>query len=563
MIYDRDPSYRPAAGRVGAGWDEAVTTLPAQPLVLALDGPAHLDWEGAVARLGKALADAGVDVGLLDLRDHLLPWDEIVRLTESAVLNDDPDFTTICDLPLAELVRLPDVQAPTDGVTVVYGPGAALVAHDVLWYADLPKRYAEAAAYAGTARNLGQRSGAGTTKRMFFVDWPVQDRHRDSFAGEIDCWLDLQTGSDDPAWIDGTSMRASFGDLSGRPFRVRPFFNSTPWGGHWAQRELGFNPEAVNTALGYELIAPENGVLLGDRDGPQVEVPFQLMIAAQPERVLGERVQAEFGTSFPIRFDYLDTIDGGHLSVHCHPQPDYMRQVFGLPYTQHESYYVVIDTPGSGVFLGLRGDVDVEEFHREAVAAFYDGTPFDVADHVQNHPADRHQLFWIPAGTPHASGVGNLVLEISATPYLYSLRFYDWLRKDSAGRQRPVHVEHAFANLDTSRRGDDVHEDLIPEPTVLREGDGWREERLGDRPEIFYEVRRIVLAGDKPAPDDTGDRFHVLNVVEGEGVLIRTASGHEHPLAFAETLVVPAATGPYTLHRLGGSDVRVVKSLVR
>jgi hypothetical protein len=43
-----------------------------------------------------------------------------------------------------------------------------------------------------------------------------------------------------------------------------PTFNTTPWGGRWGQRRLGFNPEAVNTALGYELIAPESGVLVGD-----------------------------------------------------------------------------------------------------------------------------------------------------------------------------------------------------------------------------------------------------------------------------------------------------------
>ena len=69
--------------------------------------------------------------------------------------------------------------------------------------------------------------------------------------------------------------------------------------------------------------------------------------------------------------------------------------------------------------------------------------PFDITDFVQTFPATPHQLFLIPAGTPHGSGEGNVVLEVSATPYLYSLRFYDWLRRDGNG-QRPVHVEHAF-----------------------------------------------------------------------------------------------------------------------
>lgn len=557
MRYDREPSYRPARGRVRTGWDEAVAGLRDGPAVLALDGPAYLDWDGAVGGISKALADRGVAVEVVDLSSAFLPWDELVRLTEEP---GDPHFTKLCERPLGDLLRLPLLPQGTDGITLVHGPGAALVPHDVLWYADLPKRHAEAAVYAGTARNLGQATGSATTRRLFYVDWPVLDRHRDSLAERIDCWFDLQTGSD-PAWLDGSSLRASALELSDRPFRVRPFFNSTPWGGHWAQRELGFNPGAVNTALGYELIAPENGVLFGDPDGPRVEVPFQLLVALQTDRVLGEPVRAEFGTSFPIRFDYLDTVDGGNLSLHCHPRLRYMREVFGWVYTQHESYYVVAGTPGSEVFLGLRDDVELDAFHGEALEAFKDGTGFDVTDHVQSHPADEHQLFWIPAGTPHASGAGNLVLEISATPYLYSLRFYDWLRRDSAGNQRPVHVEHAFANLDTSRRGQAVRDDLIPAPRVLRSGDGWREEILDGPPEIFYEVRRYVLTG--TASDDTVDRFHILNVVGGEGVLVRTGDGYEHPLAFAETLVVPAATGPYSLTPVGGSEVRVVKSLVR
>ena len=40
-------------------------------------------------------------------------------------------------------------------------------------------------------------------------------------------------------------------------------------------------------------------------------------------------------------------------------------------------------------------------------------------------------------------------------------------------------------------------------------------------------------------------------------------SGYRHPLAYAETLLVPAAVGRYTLHPHGPDRVRVVKALVR
>lgn len=104
MRYDREPSYRPARGRVRTGWDEAVAGLRDGPAVLALDGPAYLDWDGAVGGISKALADRGVAVEVVDLSSAFLPWDELVRLTEEP---GDPHFTKLCERPLGDLLRLP------------------------------------------------------------------------------------------------------------------------------------------------------------------------------------------------------------------------------------------------------------------------------------------------------------------------------------------------------------------------------------------------------------------------------------------------------------------------
>jgi mannose-6-phosphate isomerase class I len=187
----------------------------------------------------------------------------------------------------------------------------------------------------------------------------------------------------------------------------------------------------------------------------------------------------------------------------------------------------------------------------------------EIEQYVQVFPAETHRLFCVPAGTPHGSGVGNVVLEISATPYLYSLRFYDWLRTDAEGRQRPVHVEHAFANLNTARTGEAVRTELVQSPKTLRAGSGWREDLLGSLPEMFFEVRRLELSTGATADDDTDGRFHVLNVVAGDGVSVETVDETRHDLRYAETLVVPAAVGSYRVRALGHQPVRVVKALVR
>ncbi|MFG2044556.1 hypothetical protein ACGFI8_41595, partial [Dactylosporangium sp. NPDC048998] len=211
---------------------------------------------------------------------------------------------------------------------------------------------------------------------------------------------------------------------------------------------------------------------------------------------------------------------------------------------------------------GLHDDADLDAFRRDADRAVHDGVPFHIEHYVQTFPAHQHQLFLIPAGTPHGSGEGNVVLEISATPYLYSLRFYDWLRKDTEGRQRPVHVGHAFTNLDTARAGDAVARDLVQQPHTLRSGQGWHEDVIGRLPEMFFEVRRVELAPDAVVEDTTSHGFHVLNVVEGDGIVLETENGHRHDLTYAETLTVPAAVGSYRVRGLGAGKVRYVKALV-
>jgi mannose-6-phosphate isomerase class I len=587
--YEPEPCHA-VTNAVGVGYRAAVAGL-SSGLVLAVDGPAAVDWDLVASEVCDALAARELAAKQLDTREHFAPWPDILELTASTVLEDDPDFAPLSQAALADFfAAVPEIEAAPHAVTVVFGPGAALVEHDKLWYADLPKRYAEAEITAGTGRNLGQPAGTGpgTTRRLFYLDWPVLDRHRDALISEVDLWLDTQDPQA-PTWLEGPPLRKALADLAVQPFRTRPTFNTTSWGGHWAQKQLGFNPTAPNTALGYELIAPESGILLGDPDGPRVEIPLHVLVTLHPEEILGEDVHATFGTSFPIRFDYLDTVGGGNLSVHCHPQPDYMRRVFGWPYTQHETYYMMVGGPDRRVFLGLREGADIEAFRREADRAVHDGVPFDIERYVQTFPAEQHRLFLIPAGTPHGSGEGNVVLEISATPYLYSLRFYDWLRKDSEGKQRPVHVGHAFDNLNTARSGKEVVRDLAQEPQLLRAGDGWREEVIGRLPEMFFEVRRLELeagaivedttaddsTSDDTTPDDAtsddataahnaiGHRFHVLNVVEGDGVLLSTQRGHRNVLAYAETLTVPASVGAYRVRALGTGPVRYVKALVR
>jgi mannose-6-phosphate isomerase class I len=552
VTYDPEPRYPLSAGEVEHGFAPLVAEVAHRGArVVALDGPAAAPWEDVVEPLAASL---GAET--IDMRGSFASWDEVRRRTADSVLTGDPVFGRLSTRSLAELVdELPSL--PERDVVLVYGPGSSLVPHDLLWYADVPKRVSLEAVQRGIAGNLGQPAGeAGTEQRLLFVDWPILDRHKQALASSLDRYVEV-TDPGRPRSLTGDALRGTFHDLAGRPFRTRPTFLPGPWGGQWLRRRLEIETDAPNLAWSYELITPESGILLGD-DEP-VEVGFELLMSLEGSRVLGAGVAERFGVSFPIRFDYLDTLEGGHLSLQCHPTLAYARETFGLEYTQDESYYVMETTPSAPVFLGLRDDVDLEAFKAAAEGAEL-GVELDADRYVLAHRAEQHRLYLIPAGTPHASGSGNVVLEISATPYLYTLRFYDWLRRDLAGRLRAVHVRHAFANVDERRRGDAVAE-LIPESRVVRAANGCSELQLGHHPDLFFAVHRLDFVD--AVDDHTGGRFHVLNLVAGEEVEIVTERGDVHPLSYAETIVVPAAVGRYGIRRVRGPACKVVKAFVR
>ena len=185
--------------------------------------------------------------------------------------------------------------------------------------------------------------------------------------------------------------------------------------------------------------------------------------------ILGDSAD-RFGYDFPVRFNFLDTFRGGNLSVQCHPRTEYVRREFGESFTQDEAYYIVDCKPGAEVYLGFVQDVDTSGFRAALERSYQNSIEVDVKQYVHTEPAHKHDFFLIPAGTIHCSGADMLVLEISATPYLFTFKMYDWLRMNLDGHPRPLHIERAFDNLCAARQGDRVAQELISRPQILEEG---------------------------------------------------------------------------------------------
>jgi mannose-6-phosphate isomerase class I len=176
-------------------------------------------------------------------------------------------------------------------------------------------------------------------------------------------------------------------------------------------------------------------------------------------------------------------------------------------------------------------------------------------------PAHKHDLFLIPGGTIHCSGAGNLVLEISATPYIFTFKMYDWMRMDLDGTPRPINIARAFDNLQFDRQGERVRRELIAQPSVTAEGGSWRVVHLPTHAAQFYDVQRFEFQTSVEA--ETRGSCHVMNLVEGEWITIQTPAGSAMRVNYAETFILPAAAGRYRLVNGGGKRAMVVDTYLK
>jgi len=159
-----------------------------------------------------------------------------------------------------------------------------------------------------------------------------------------------------------------------------------------------------------------------------------------------------------------------------------------------------------------------------------------------------------------------MVLEISATPYIFTFKLWDWGRLGLNGLPRPIHLDHGIANIAWERQTDWVKRSLINRVEFLGQGSGWIEERTGLHELEFIETRRTWF--EKTAPHITRNTVNVLNLVEGREAIVESPSGAFDPLVvhYAETFIVPASAGPYTIRPLGeseGSKCGTIKAFVR
>lgn len=513
-----------------------------------------------LGRLGFAMFDA----------ERCAMPDEDYQRRIAEFVTDDRVFGVMNTLRLEDVYDPEKIEAMRQeirackGPAIVYGTGASLVMPEgTLVYFDMPRWEIQCRFQKGLANwktDNADEEKLRKFKRGYFVEWRMADRRKKRLFETMAYVVDTVIPGC-PKMVEGAGFRAGLEKLAQEPFRLVPYYAPEVWGGQWMKEVCGLDRRQKNYAWAFDGVPEENSVFL--RFGPvRMEFPAVDVVFYRPHPLLGERVHARFGDEFPIRFDFLDTMDGQNLSLQVHPLTEYIQNTFGMHYTQDESYYILDCGEDAVVYLGLKEGVSPQEMLGALRHAQKTGETFNALCYVNQWPAKKHDHFLIPAGTIHCSGKNAMVLEISATPYIFTFKLWDWGRVGLDGRPRPVHIDHGEQVIQWDRTTRWVRENLVNRIDTVEQQEGFTEERTGLHEREFIETRRDTL--ERPHVFAGNGSVQMCNLVDGEGAVISSPDGRfpDYCVHYAETFILPASLHSFVIRPLGDSCT-VLRAYVR
>jgi len=571
--YDKRPAVTIGKGFILEGWKSISSFVSGKvehAKLLTVDC-----YTGVYYDLLKSKLQEINNARLIDTLEIFKSENEINALTEQ-FLTEDILFGFYSNLSISDYFDEEKLRFAREsieqasGTVIVFGYGAQYVTTgDINIYADMPRWEIQQRMRRKEVNGLGVNNKEETFslqyKRGLFNDWKALDKHKKTIYDTVDFWLDT-VRNDGPKLIDKETFFKGMDKAASSPFRLVPFFDPAPWGGQWMKEVCDLDRSVSNFGWCFDCVPEENSLLLKIND-IEFEMPSVNLVYTRSRELLGDPVEARFGKEFPIRFDLLDTIGGGNLSLQVHPTTEYARENFGLAYTQDESYYIMDTKEDTYVYLGLRNDINPDEMVTDLNKAQQDPFfVFDVDKYVNKVPVKKHDHFLIPGGTVHCSGKDTLVLEISSTPNLFTFKLWDWQRLGLDGKPRPINVDRGKKVIVWGRDTGFTYRELVNKVKILNDTGTVREEKTGLHKNEFIETRRHIFT--EKATHYTNDSVNVLNLVEGDSVIVESLNGDFEPFVvhYAETFVVPARIKTYTVRPYGnskGKECITIKASVR
>jgi len=548
-----------AVGNVATS--KKISALVKAGKIIAIDGYATADFDNIMSLVkGKFTA---IDVSSIyksptdldELFAENMPMDKVkdpVLLYGKLFLKG---FVGIFDD--AKLETLKKRLVDSKDAVILYGHGALsdeLISYvDCKIYADITPKQAVLNIKKGEYKNYGSDKilpFKQTMRRCYYVDFELEFSLRCKLlANKTLSYYICADDNDNLTMIDGDVLDRVISRALDYPLRQKPVYLEGVWGGFYVYNRRNLPKTMKNCAWVFDLIPMEVSTVI-IIDGYKIEVPYYTIVASHGEKLMGKRCVEEYHGFFPMRFNYDDTFHAsGNMSVQLHPGADYIKENYNELGRQDESYYVFVTGQEAYTYLGFNNGVDIDEFVAECKRSEKDHQPIDYKKYVYAVKSEPGTQVMIPAGTIHASGQNQVILEIgSLTVGSYTYKMYDYVRRDLDGNPRPIHSYYGERNLNHAMTEDYVKANLVNgRKRVIRQEKDGCEMVVGECDQLYYSLRNLCF-GDYMTDNTNGD-FCVLALIDGEDVTVRSKSNPEYAyhMDYLDMLVIPASMGEFEL----------------
>lgn len=300
------------------------------------------------------------------------------------------------------------------------------------------------------------------------------------------------------------------------PFTFRPILKSVIWGGADICPFKGITPVQEGIGESWEISHVEGNVSVVE-NGSLAGESLDNLIQTYGEKLMGKKVVARFGNTFPLLIKFIDACD--NLSIQVHPDDELARKRHNS-FGKTEMWYVVKTSADAALYSGFSQQIDAEEY----VKRVENNTIMDV---LQRYEVNAGDVFFLPAGRVHAIGAGCFVAEIQQTSNI-TYRIYDYDRRDANGNGRELHTELAKDAIDYT---------LYPD---YRTHYTRRENEKVELVSCPYFTTNL-LEYDKPVTRDCSgiDSFVIYICMEGKAV-IKDNNGQEISVHQGQSVLIPA-----------------------
>ena len=567
--------------------------VKSEGVIVGIDGYTTANWKQFVDLLARECIINNFEFEAVDSMEAILkPGKEIDEMIDSRLIWDTKIDPTLLygklyhggyiglfdEAKVADFQKAVPAKKTAGKLVVVTGYGCMIPElrdmYDVKCWFDLTPMRSILRIRNGEYANIGKdRPGIinRTIRRCYYCDFECAVQLRK------DLW---KNNVPDYFFLDNTPGKlqmmpfSSFADICAQlvkyPFRTKPCYLEGVWGGSYIKKQRNLPKEMRNCAWVFDFIPMEVSLLIESGD-EMLDINYCSFVHKEGVNLMGEKCANKFQGYFPIRFNWDDSYHStGNMSVQCHSDGKFNIENYDEFGRQDESYYVVVTGHEAKTFIGFRDDADIPQFFKEIEDADTKQIPCDYMKYVSYEPSVPGLQVMLPAGTIHSSGRNQVILEIgSLTIGSYTYKMYDYLRLDFDGKQRPIHTYLGEQCVNQERRYSVIHDPnspdyIVQQPRLDAKGEGWEEYILGENPQMYISLRRLEF--EKVCEQDTkNEKFHVLTLVDGDKVRIRSVKHPERyfDLDFMEIACVPADMGKYVVENLGNEPVRIHKTTLR